>query len=423
MQVQGLVAAVALVAVLLGAPAISAQENYPGASLQGLLLLARERNPDLAVMQHEATAAQERVAPAGALANPRFRLELQDITRSGQQGPALFPSDAGGTLYSLVQDLPWSGKRDLRRDIAAQDALAAQGRIRQNEADLAARIKTVFAQRYQIKATERLVTENLDLMLQLERVLQVRYAGGLSAQQDITRIHVEHTGMRVELEVLAGEWRQSQGRLNALLGRKGDAPLAAPGPLPALPDAARLQFSVLAERLSQSNPLLAVEAARFHAAQKNRDLSLKNRYPDFTVGINAMQRQSAVNEWGLMLELNLPIQSDVLRAQERESDAMLAAAQARQDAVRNQLMADLSDNLNALEAARQTGHLMTYSLMPQAELTWLAALAGYENGKGDFASLLDAQRQLRQARLGQLRAQVDAFLRLVEIERLLGDLG
>jgi outer membrane protein TolC len=150
-------------------------------------------------------------------------------------------------------------------------------------------------------------------------------------------------------------------------------------------------------------------------------LTYKNRYPDFTVGVSAMQRQGAVNEWGLMLELNLPLQRDLLRSQERESEAMLAAAQSRQEAAINQAVADLYENLTALEVARQTEHLMTYSLMPQADLTWRAALAGYENGKVDFATLLDAQRQIRQARLGQLKAQVDAQLRLAEIEKLLGE--
>jgi outer membrane protein TolC len=182
-----------------------------------------------------------------------------------------------------------------------------------------------------------------------------------------------------------------------------------------------LNFSVLAERLRQTNAQLLIEAARVRSAQSARSLSLKNRYPDFTVGINAMQRQGAVNEWGLMLELNLPIQFEVLRAQERESAAMLAAAQSRQEAAVNQALADLTEGLSALEAARQTEHLMTYSLMPQADLTWRAALAGYENGKADFATLLDAQRQIRQARLGQLKAQVDAQMRLAEVERLLGE--
>jgi outer membrane protein TolC len=398
-----------------------AQEALPGADIESLLAIAKDRNPDYAAMRYEVSAATERVMPAGALMSPRFKMELDDITKAGEQNPTLLPSDVGSTRYTLSQDLPWAGKRDLRREIATQEAQAAQGRVQQTWIDMAARIKTVFAQRYLVKATERLVNENLDLMLQLEKVLQVRYAGGLAAQQDITRIHVEHTGMRAELVALAGEWRQTQSRLNSLLARPLDAPLAAPVALRALPEPTKLDFNALSERLRQASPQIFVESAKVKSAEKNRDLTYKNRYPDFTVGISAMQRQSTVNEWGLMLELNIPIQRDVLRAQERESEAMLAAAQSRQEASTNQALADLSENLNALDAARQTEHLMAYSLMPQADLTWRAALAGYENGKADFATLLDAQRQIRQARLSQLKAQVEAQMRLADIEKLLGE--
>lgn len=397
-----------------------ADEALPGASLESLLVLAKDRNPEYAAMRHEVTAATERVTPAGALMSPRFLIELEDITKAGEQRPTLLPSDVGSTRYTLSQDLPWVGKRDLKRGIATQDAQVAQSRVQQTWVELAARIKTVFAQRYLVKATERLVSENVDSMLQLEKGMLVRYAGGLAAQQDITRIHVEHTGMRAELVALAGEWLQSQSRLNALLARPLDAPLAAPVALRELPELSKLNFNALSEQLRQSNPLIAVESARVRSAEKSRDLTYKNRYPDFTVGVSAMQRQSTVNEWGLMLELNLPIQRDALRAQERESEAMLATAQSRQEAATNQALADLSENLTALEVARQTEHLMAYSLMPQADLTWRAAQAGYENGKADFASLLDAQRQIRQARLGQLKAQVDAQMRLAEIEKLLG---
>ena len=395
--------------------------TQPGATVDSLLAVVRERNPDYAAMRHEVTAASERVLPAGALMNPRFKMELQDITKAGEQNPTLLPSDVGATQYTLSQDVPWSGKRDLKREIAALDGRVAQGRVDQTWTDLAARVKTAFAQRWLIQGTQRLVNENLDLMLKLEQVLQVRYAGGLSTQADITRIHVEHTGMRNELVAMAGDWRQAQSRLNALLARPTDAPLAPPQALRTLPQPDKLDFTNLSERLRNASPQLGVETTRVKSAEKNRDLAFKNRYPDFTVGINAMQRQGSVKEFGLMVELNLPIQGDVLRAQEREAQAMLVAAQARQEAATNQALSDLSENLSALEVARQTEHLMTYSLMPQADLTWRAALAGYENGKADFATLLDAQRQIRAARLGQLKAQVDAQLRLAEIERLIGE--
>lgn len=414
------------VVVLLGLSAVVASAQVPGdapvgATLDSLLAVARQNNPEFGAMRHEAQAATERVTPASALMDPRLKVELQDITKAGEQGVTLLPSQVGSAAYTLTQELPWSGKRDLKRDIATLDVDAAQGRARQTWAELSARIKALYVQRYLVQANQRIANETLDLMLQQEKVMQVRYAGGLAAQQDITRIHVEHTGMRAELVALGAEWRQTQTRLNQLLARAVDAPLAAPLALDPLPEAAKLDFAVLSERLRNTNPAVLVSTTGVRSAEKTRDLAYKSRYPDFTLGINAMQRQNTVKEWGLMLELTLPIRDRVLQSQERESEAMLAAAQSRQQAATNQALADLSDTLIALDAARQTEHLMTYSLMPQADLTWRAALAAYENGKADFTTLLDAQRQIRQARQGQIKAQADAHLRLIEIERLVGE--
>lgn len=398
-----------------------ADEALPGATLESLLSAVKERNPEFGAMRHETLAAAERVLAAGALMDPRLKVELQDITRAGEQNPTVLPANVGATAYTLTQELPWFGKRDLKRDMANLEVDAAQGRARQTWAELTARVKALFIQRYLVQASQRLVEGNLDLMLQLEKVLQVRYAGGLAAQQDITRLHVEHTGMRAELVALAAEWRQTQARLNTLLARAADAPLAPPLALRPLPERVKLDYVTLSERLRAANPQLFVANASVKSAEKARELAYKSRYPDFTVGLNAMQRQSSFKEWGLMVELNLPIRDGLLRSQERESEAMLAVARSRQEAAANQALADLSDNLVALEAARDTEHLMSYSLMPQADLTWRAALAAYEHGKADFAMLLDAQRQIRQAGQSALKAQVEAQMRLAEIERLIGE--
>ena len=70
---------------------------------------------------------------------------------------------------------------------------------------------------------------------------------------------------------------------------------------------------------------------------------------------------------------------------------------------------------------RRTESLTTNSLLPQAELTFNSALASYENGKVDFATLLEAQQQIRKARQIQIKAQAEAQIRLADIEKLLGE--
>ena len=408
--------------LILAAPVRAlAEESLPGAGVESLLTLAREHNPDYASMRFEAQAATERIAPAGALMDPKFRVEWMDITKAGSQNATLWPSDVGSTQYTVMQDLPWFGKRDLKKNIATQEAQASQGKAQGTWAELAARVKTTHAQRYYLHHTQKLTLELLDLSTRLANVAQVRYAGGLAMQQDAIRAQLEQTTMQTELVALQGESRQADARLNAILARPGNAALAVPERLRPVPVAARLDADALMARVQQGNPQLFAEDARIKSAELGRDLSLKNRYPDFTLSITPTQMQSRISEWSLMLEINIPLQQASRRAEEREAQAMLSAAQSRRAATANQVLSELAENLAGLDAAQRTEQLARSSQLPQAELTFQAALAGYENGKLDFATLLDAQRQVWQAKQAQLKAQLEAQMRLAEIEKLLGE--
>lgn len=409
-------------AVWLATPAMAASaEPLPGGSVESLLDYARERNPEFAAMRFEAEAAGERAAAAGSLPDPKLQIEWRDITKMNSQNPTLSPSRVGATRYQIMQDLPWFGKRDLQRDIARLEADGAKGLSYGTWADLSSRIKAGYAQYYAVHQTEGLTREIIDLMARLEKITQARYAGGLAAQPDAIRAQVEQTNLKNELIALDNEKRTIQARLNMLLARPAQAPLAAPDRLRPLPQPARLDYAALAERVQARNPQLFTEEARLQAAEKNRDLVYKNRYPDIAVGVAPMQTGGSVKEWELMFQMTIPLQQAPRRAQEREAQAMLAAAQSRKQSAANQVLAELSENLAALEAARRTEMLLANSLLPQAELTYRAALASYENGKVDFATLLDAQRQIRMAKQSQVKAQAESQARLAEIERLLGE--
>jgi len=399
----------------------SAQEAPVGRSVESLLEFAKSNNPEYASMRYEAEAASERITPAGALPDPKLRTELMDITKMGEQRATVLPGRVGSTRYTLMQDIPWFGKRDLKREIAELEAEGAKGRASGIWAELSARIKTGYAQLYYVIRNEQLNREILDLMVRLEKIAQVRYAGGLAAQQDVIRAQVEQTSLKNELLSLENDRRQLQARLNALLSRPSGAPLAEPERLRPVPAPAKLQYADLEERVRARNPLLFAEESKIKAAEKSRDLTYKNRYPDFTFGVVPNQYQSAVKQWDLMVEVNIPLQQSTRRSQERESEAMLSAARTRKEATANQVLGELSENLSGLDAARRTEILTTSSLLPQAELTFQAALPGYETGKVDFATVLDAQKQIRLARQNIIKVQAEAQMRLAEIEKLLGE--
>ena len=404
------------------AETVAAPNAALGASVQSLLAHARAHNPELAGMRLEADAAAERVQPASALPDPMLRVEFMDINNLTRTVlPTRLPTRIGEVRYTLLQSLPAWGKRDLRRGVAEADVQQAGARADVAWAELAARIKTGYAQYYQAAGTERLTLEVVDLMQRLAQLAQSRYAGGLAMQQDALRAQLELTALRAELIDLDNSKRQWRARLNAWLARDTAAPLAEPLALRPLPELGTLDAPALVQRARGHNPLLRAEEAALLAAQRKSELTLRNRNPDLQVGVSPTQTGSRISSWSVMLELNIPLQQSTRRAEEREAQAMVAAARARQQASANGLLGELAEQLAGMDSARRSEALISTQLLPQSELNLRSALAGYESGKLDFGAVLDAQRQTAKARQDRLKVMVEAQMRLAEIERIVGE--
>lgn len=393
-----------------------------GGEVESLLEFARSRHPEFAALRAEAAAAAERVEPAGALPDPMFRTELRDITNEGKDASSnLLPPRIGSTRYIFSQSVPWFGKRDLRRDVAGAGADEAQARARAGWIELATRIKLAYAQHHVHLVSIRYAQENLDLMRRVAEISRTRYASGFGSQQDALRAQSEIIAMETDLVMLEGESKQTAARIRALLGRPENLTLRPPEKLRLLPPPAKLEMAELEGRLKANNPQLAADDARIAGAEKGRELVERNRYPDVSFGVAPTQVGKRVAEWELMLELNIPLQQESRRAQEREAELMVDAARLRRQGNLNQALAELSESLAGLEVARRLESLVSTGLLPQAELNLNAALAAYENGRVDFAAVLDAHRQLRRARGELVKARGDQQIRLAEIEKMLGE--
>lgn len=397
-----------------------AQEPPLGAHLQALLDHARSRSVEYAAMRLEAEAAQERIGPAGALPDPKLQVELRDITKMGEQSATIDPSRVGSTRYLLMQDVPWFRKRGAREAVATAEAKAAEGLARGGWAELAAMIRQTHLQRYFLLRTEKLTQEQLDFIARLEKIAQARYAGGLAPQADVIRAQLEQTAMRTELIELQGERLGLDSKLNSLLNRPTNAALLDAESLPPLPSGESMTIGALMERLQASNPQIAVEINRIAAAEQNQELTQLNRYPDVSFGVAPIQEGDRISDWELMFQVNIPLQQGARRSAEREARAMLSAARARHEAASHRLFGELAGSLTGYETARRSEALVRSSVLPQSQLSFESALAGYENAKVDFATLLEAQRQITRARLIQLKALAEQHNRLTEIEKLIG---
>ncbi len=388
-----------------------------GASLSGILAFVEARNPELRAMTLEADAAQQRLRGAGALPDPVVQMELRDIPFSE---PTLSPANAGSTRYSLRQMYPLGDKRELRRGIAEAEATVAGAKRIATLAETRMRAKVAFSQ-YWYTAQAQGVTESLRaLMGDLEQIARSRYGSGLTPQQDVIKAQTELTSLRTDLIMLSSERRQAAARLNGVLARPADAPLAEPRELRPLPERA-LDFAALTRAAGERSPALAVNTAQISAAERNAQLMRASRIPDLGVGAAVIQKGTRLTDYELMVEINIPWQTDIIRANVNEAQAMSDAAAARREATATQLQSELGQNWASLDALREQGEIVRSTLLPQVQLTFQSALSSYQTGRVDFSTLLDAQRQVRRTQLDLLKIELEQQMRLAEIERIVGE--
>lgn len=401
-------------AVLAQAPPADA---VPGRDLASVLSYLEARNPELRAMALETDAARERIGPAGALPDPMFGIELRDVP---VRDPTLSPAVAGSTRYALKQMIPLGDKRGLRRGVAQAEVSAADARRRATLAELRMKAKTAYSEYWYATQAHEVTDDVRRLMTDLEQIARARYGNGLVPQQDVIKAQTEVTTMRSDLLMLASERRQAAARLNGVLARPANAPLADAEAPRAIPVAAR-DFATLAQTVQERNPMLAAESAMVTTAERNSSLVRAARWPDLTVGVAGMQRGSRLMDYELMVEVNIPWQRDVIRANENEALAMRSAAEARRDAVAVQLQSELGQNWAALDALQAQGAILRETLLPQAQLTFESALSAYQAGRVDFGTLLDAERLIRKTRLDLLKVELEQQMRLAEIERIVGE--
>jgi len=315
---------------------------------------------------------------------------------------------------------PLGDKRELRRGVATAEASVADARRGAVVAETRMRAKTAYSQYWYAVHAQR-VTESLRLVMSdLEQVARSRYSSGLAPQQDVIKAQTELTGLRTDLVMIGSERRQAAARLNGVLARPADAPLAEPRELRPVPSRA-FDFAALTKTVGERSPTLAMTKAQIAAAEGNAQLMRASRTPDLGVGVAVIQQGTRLTDYELMLEVNIPWQTDIIRANVNEAVAMSDAATARRDAAAAQLQSELGQNWAALDALREQGEIVRSTLLPQVELTYQSALSSYQSGRVDFTTLLDAQRQIRRTRLDLLKVELEQQMRLAEIERIVGE--
>src|ERR1019366_8774553 len=287
------------------------------------------------------------------------------------------------------------------------------------EAELAEQIRVTFAQYWVAHRAVTVLEEVHETERGIVDAAQNRYAQGRGAQSDVLRASAALTRRQTEIARFTGQKAAARGVLNALLLRDPAASLADPQQLRALPPAARLAPADLIARAN--NPRVAAAKSRIAAAEANRQLPHQEWFPNVTLSIGAIDRNGyGPNGYMGSVSLRVPLQWGLHNAQEDQAKAELHAAEAMRDAASLDVARAIAEATATLAGARESERLTRDQLLPQLDAAVRSAVASYNNGRIELTPVLDAVRDLGEARLSLLAIQLDEQRQLAAIERLIG---
>lgn len=393
---------------------VSALADELGANLQQLLDAMEQSHPALTAASASREAAAAEVAVAGALPDPQFEASFEDIDRE------LEGSIPGSILYNVDQTFPLGGKRTLRRDIASAGVAVASTERDQVLLDLTAEMKKAFAQHYLAVLVGKTIEQEGAALRDLAEIAKQRYAQGLGNQQEAIEAEAELATLDIVMADAERDRAVAIGRINALLGRPVDSPLAAPSALPPVPDIAVRDIAELIAQAEGNSPALAARNAAVEGATASRELADRNWYPDLTVGVSLVDEDRDLAGYEARIGFNIPLQWGLRRAEQGQARARLAEAKARAAASRAELSGQIVEAVQNLRAANVREATMRTRQLPKLHEAVQAAQRAYAVDQADLADAIGAIRRLKQAEIEHIGMLNEQQALLAELERLMG---
>ena len=376
-------------------------------SLQAALALAMEHNPSLRAAAQAVAASEGAVVQSRARPNPELAYSQEDTRR-----------ETRSMTLQWNQPIEIGGKRAARMKAAEHGRELVQAELDAARAGLRADVRAAFAKVLAGQQRVQLHEKTLEIASNARDAAAKRVQAGKIAPLEETKARVAESsaqlalaqaqsGLRVARQQLALLWGAQPASMGRAVGELGD--------LPSLPDS-----RVMLEKLEHSPQMLRAQQAVLQA-KSVAELERAKRLPDPTVSLG-MKRAQEVGRNQLVVGISVPLpildsnhgnQLQALRLADKAEDELLAT--------RQQLNAQLQQQLELLQTSRAQALQLAQQVLPAAESAYEVSAKGFALGKFSYLEVLDAQRTLADARSLYLEQLVATHQAAADITRQLGD--
>ena len=379
-------------------------------------------NKEIQSLQARVQSLQDEISFAGSLEDPRLGfgvLNLPTNTWKFNQEPM-----TQKTVF-LAQKFPWFGKLSLKSQRQALMASEEQAMLEAKQLELARKIATAY---YELGFTATNVEINqrlTEMVSQLLRVAETRYASGEGLQQDVLQAQVELSKLLDEKIDLQKRGQTLRDQINELLNREQFMSVTPPIDV-RYPDL-KLNSQALKDKSLANNPWLQVRQAKIGQSEVEVKLAKKDYWPDMDFRVAYGQRDNDPNDgnrpdfFSATVTVNIPLwaktrQNKKLAASEKNHDAAIKSYRNLAESLPyrvDSLVTEIKDT--------QTNYsLYADALLVQSAQWAHSALAAYEVGKIEFNSMINAQIRLLRDELRAKRYLYTIYQKLAELEETIG---
>jgi cobalt-zinc-cadmium efflux system outer membrane protein len=414
------------IAVVLVALSVFADTTVRAGEAENKLLLSQaidealKNNPEIHVLKSKLQAGRARGGQATYLEDPEVNLEAWGIPLNQ---PASIRS-SNPIVFGLRQKVPFFGKRALKSEIAGSEIRRAEEDLRAKQVEVVAKVKNAYADYFMAEKSIEIAKGHLELIRQVSLTAENLYKVGKAPQHDVIKALLEQTDLLNRLNMAERELETTKARLNTLLNRHPSAELGPPAELSLV--RLLLSFDDLERLALERNPELQGMEQNVRRSEKVIELAQKNqKYPDFMLGLQywLAPDQKQKHMYTPMVSLTIPFSPWTKGKHDYEVEEAMAERQAtksQHEAMKNAASLAVREMFTRARAAEKSVSFYQDGVLPQAQQSFEATVAAYQTGQVNFATMLDAQRSIREARLGYYKALVEHEQSIVDIEKAVG---
>lgn len=377
--------------------------------LKDALELAAEKHPMLSAARAGVQRAEAGTLTAKAYPNPSA------VGQSGRQLVRI-PGNVTGNVQvlSFSQPLELGALRPARLRAAEQARNVAGVSLEARRLLVLSGVRRAFFGVLRRQGEITILGENLRLVEELRRRIQLSVEAGESARLELVRADAEVATARAQVTSAQFRVIEAMAGFRAAVGTEIPDNVTLQGDLD--PPARLAPIEEMEQEAMARQPLLQLARSEVQRSEAQLELERAARVPQPSLRVD-YERFPDVPNWRVGVEIPLPFWN---RRQGPIAEAVALTRQmaAEEQARRVEVLTALDGAFRRYQAASQQMAAFELGILKEAEAAVAAAQTAYQLGERGIIDVLDAQRVLRSVRLDYLNAQFDRQAALVDLDEL-----